>query len=104
MGNHSTQEYQRTDHVGNYPICVIDELGQSRIYFKTKRINVDGEKVKATLNGLVFKGSCIGYDVSRLSGGEIRVYFNPTFNTETDRKAVTERMTEILQHDLQDAE
>ena len=54
--------------LSDLPTRIAEDIGEIRIYFWPKKINVDEGTIKQVLNGLVFGGNCIGYDVTRLRG------------------------------------
>ena len=78
------------------PICVIEDYGEVKIFFRTKKIRVNEESIKDVLNGLVYNDNCSGYNIDRLLNGDIWVYFNPTVHKDCDRRRAIEKVVEEL--------
>ena len=80
----------------NPPIYAIEDYGEVKIFFRSKNLVVNVAAVKDTLNGLVFNGDCTGFDVDRITNGDIWVYFNPTRHDAYHRRHAIESVVEAL--------
>ena len=87
----------------NPSVRIIEEADCSeiKIFYQPERFRMDERKMNTILNGLTFFGNvCSGYDLDRMSRGDIRIYFNPICHTADDRHRVIEKVTEEITKNL----
>lgn len=82
----------------NPTIYAEEDYGWMKFYYRPADFVVDQGEMKVVLNSLVCGGNCAGYDVKRLSGGEITVYFNPACHNKPDRQNVIKEVSDTLRH------
>ena len=77
-------------------VIAIEDRGETKIFFDTKKFSVDAEAMQDVLNSLVCNGHCSGYDIRRILYGDIWVYFNPIHHETFAHQHVLEKVVEEL--------
>lgn len=78
-------------------ILVKEKKHEARVYFDPKNFAPDGHEMLTVVNGTIYSGHCTGCDIERLTLGEMRLYFNPLYNTAADREFTLARVKEALE-------
>ena len=86
----------KTVAVSPAPIFVREDCGELNLFFNPKKFDVDVEAVRDALNGLVYNDNCSGYDIQRLSNGNVRIYLNPACHGPSDSHRVITKVAEVL--------
>ncbi|MBQ9180885.1 hypothetical protein IJ135_02200 [Candidatus Saccharibacteria bacterium] len=73
--------------------------GEITIYFRPGVFRPDIGQMRQVIGGLLFAGHCTGTDISRVSKGEVKLYFNPLVNTKDDRRYAVNAVKATLKSD-----
>ena len=70
------------------------------IYFHPHQYQPPKEKLQDLLGTLICAGYCIGGDLDRFEGGEIRFYLNPVIQSSESRDTVIEQVTSLIRSSI----
>lgn len=82
----------------NVPVIMTEEdSGSVRMFFHPRKFDIVEERLKTILNGLVYNGTCSGYDADRALNGDVWIYFNPVLHNSTDRQVAVEKIMKLIE-------
>ena len=82
--------------IQNREIAIKEGDNEVQIYFAPKIYNPTKEDLKDAVNSAIYSGIASGCDLDRWRFGEVRLYFNPLYHTDTDRRLAIDRITKVI--------
>lgn len=67
-----------------------------QMYFAPKIYSPTKEDLWDAVNSAIYSGIASGCDLDRWRFGEVRLYFNPLYHTDTDRRLAIDRITKVI--------